>query len=145
MECMHGDVEFREKIVDKVVNRSEGNFLWVILAVKEILQSHGVEDVEQVLREMPSGMESLYRRMEATIAPLRSHPISPLRKASCRGLPTVEGLLRSTSFCKLCSPGRKKSLIFDTPFHSAAAISWLSTATTASAWFIRLPGTTWSE
>jgi WD40 repeat protein len=70
MEYMHGDAEFKQHVVDQIVERAEGNFLWVHLALKEILQCHSPEDVQEVLSEMPPGMEALYKRMEAAISRL---------------------------------------------------------------------------
>lgn len=70
MEYMHGDLKFRQEVLDAIISRAEGNFLWVNLAIKEILQCHSPEDISQVLEEMPSGMESVYKRMEATIGRL---------------------------------------------------------------------------
>ncbi|KAH0538685.1 hypothetical protein FGG08_004760 [Glutinoglossum americanum] len=70
MEYMHGSADFRQGIVNQIVERAEGNFLWVHLALKEIMQCHSLEDIKQALEEIPSGMESLYQRMEAAIARL---------------------------------------------------------------------------
>ena len=70
MQYMHGGSALRKTVVDQIVQRAEGNFLWVHLAVKEIMQSHGEDDIKQALEEVPSGMEPLYHRMEATIAHL---------------------------------------------------------------------------
>ncbi|PGH14324.1 hypothetical protein AJ79_03146 [Helicocarpus griseus UAMH5409] len=70
MAYMHGDPQFRQDVVKKITSRAEGNFLWVSLAVKEILGCHSPEDIAQILHEMPPGMESLYGRMESSIARL---------------------------------------------------------------------------
>ncbi|OAX80690.1 hypothetical protein ACJ72_04973 [Emergomyces africanus] len=70
MAFMHGNEKFRNDVAKEITSRSEGNFLWVSLAVKEILQCHSPDDIAQVLLEMPSGMESLYARMESSIARL---------------------------------------------------------------------------
>jgi len=70
MEYMHGALEFRQKITRQVVDRAEGNFLWAHLALQEIMQSHSEEDCRKALKEIPSGMEPLYQRMENSIARL---------------------------------------------------------------------------
>ena len=70
MEFMHGALEFRQRIINQVVERAEGNFLWAHLALQEIMQSHSEDDCRKALEEIPSGMEPLYRRMESSIARL---------------------------------------------------------------------------
>ncbi|OBT75830.1 hypothetical protein VF21_05527 [Pseudogymnoascus sp. 05NY08] len=70
MEYMHGSLKFRQEVLEAIISRAEGNFLWVTLAMKEVLQCHSLEDISQVLEEMPSGMESVYKRMEATVCRL---------------------------------------------------------------------------
>ncbi|KFZ05991.1 hypothetical protein V501_07831 [Pseudogymnoascus sp. VKM F-4519 (FW-2642)] len=70
MEYMHGSLKFRQEVLEAIISRAEGNFLWVTLAIKEVLQCHSLEDISQVLEEMPSGMESVYKRMEATVCRL---------------------------------------------------------------------------
>lgn len=70
MDYMHGTVEFKDEIVDEIVRRAEGNFLWVYLTLKEIMQCHSPDDVKQVLSEIPPGMEAIYKRMETAIARL---------------------------------------------------------------------------
>ena len=68
VEYMHGGPEFREDVVGSIVNRAEGNFLWVSLAIKGITQCHNHEEMKQVLLKMPDGMESMYTEMEASIS-----------------------------------------------------------------------------
>ncbi|KAK2736745.1 hypothetical protein FQN55_001507 [Onygenales sp. PD_40] len=70
MEYMHGDVSFRKGVLKAIIGRAEGNFLWVSLAIREILQCHSPEDISQVLLDMPAGMEPMYARMEASITQL---------------------------------------------------------------------------
>lgn len=69
-EYMQGSTEFRQSVINEIVERSEGNFLWAHLVLKEILQCHSPDEIKRVLQEIPSGMESLYHRMEAAIARL---------------------------------------------------------------------------
>lgn len=68
MQYMHGSVEFRSRVSHKVLERAAQNFLWVHLAMSEILQCHTQDDIEKVLEELPPGMEPLYHRMEANVA-----------------------------------------------------------------------------
>lgn len=67
MQYMHGSLEFRDYVIRKILERVEGNFLWVHLAIKEILQCHTQDDIERVLKDLPPGMEPLYSRMQANI------------------------------------------------------------------------------
>lgn len=68
MQNMHGSEEFRNCVSHKILERAAQNFLWVHLALSEILQCHTQDDIEKVLEELPAGMEPLYHRMEANIA-----------------------------------------------------------------------------
>ncbi|KAI9750613.1 MAG: hypothetical protein M1815_001698 [Lichina confinis] len=70
LEYMQGSTDFRQSVINEIVERSEGNFLWAHLVLKEILQCHSPDEIKRVLQEIPSGMESLYHRMEAAIARL---------------------------------------------------------------------------
>lgn len=71
MEYMHGTNECRKMIVDEIVDRAEGNFLWVSLVLKEIMQCHSYDEIQQAFDEIPSGMDLLYQRMEASIKGLK--------------------------------------------------------------------------
>lgn len=68
MQYMHGSVEFCTRVSHKILERAAQNFLWVHLAMSEILQCHTQDDIEKVLEELPPGMEPLYHRMEANVA-----------------------------------------------------------------------------
>lgn len=72
MEDFPGDDGFKSEVVDQIVSRSEGNFLWASLVLKKVLQSHRQEDVKRVLDSVPTGMDQLYERMIASIAALDS-------------------------------------------------------------------------
>ena len=70
MTFMHGTEEFRNEIVDKIVQKSEGSFLWVHLAIKDIMRCHQEDDVREALEDFPGGMVPLYERMEKSISQL---------------------------------------------------------------------------
>ncbi|KAL9122773.1 MAG: hypothetical protein Q9187_000671 [Circinaria calcarea] len=80
MEYMHGSSGFRQDIITRVVEQAEGNFLWVHLAVKQIMQCHSPEDIQQALEALPPGMDALYKRMETSVAGL---PRAIDRSLSC--------------------------------------------------------------
>jgi hypothetical protein len=68
MEGMHGSDEFRNRVTERIMEKAEGNFLWVHLASQEILQCNTQDDIEQVLEELPAEMKSMYYRMDGHIA-----------------------------------------------------------------------------
>ena len=52
----------RLEIVDTIIGKSSGCFLWVVLVLEELRKVYTQSDIMQVLKEVPPGMESLYRR-----------------------------------------------------------------------------------
>lgn len=50
--------------MDRITSQANDNFLWVRLVLDEIKECHIESDIKAVLDELPSGMESLYKRME---------------------------------------------------------------------------------
>lgn len=70
LEDFPGDEAFKNEVVDQIVLRSEGNFLWTSLVLKKVLQSHRQEDVRKLLDSVPTGMDQLYERMITSIAAL---------------------------------------------------------------------------
>ncbi|KAI8633638.1 hypothetical protein F5Y19DRAFT_247067 [Xylariaceae sp. FL1651] len=60
--------DFKQLVIDEITSRSQGNFLWTSLVLKRVLQCFRPEDVRQVLRDAPDGMDKLYNRMADTIA-----------------------------------------------------------------------------
>lgn len=67
MKYMHGNDEIRKGMIDQIVERAEGSFLWVNLVLKEVMQCHSYDEIKIAFEEIPSGMDSLYRRMESSI------------------------------------------------------------------------------
>ena len=65
---MHGSDAFKKRVTERILERAEGNFLWVHLASQEILQCNTQDDIEQVLEELPAEMKSMYHRMDGHIA-----------------------------------------------------------------------------
>lgn len=70
IEHMHGDAELRKQVSNQVVERAEGNFLWASLVIREILECHSYDEIQTAMEMLPSGMDSLFQRMEATISGL---------------------------------------------------------------------------
>ncbi|OAR03064.1 hypothetical protein LLEC1_04718, partial [Akanthomyces lecanii] len=67
-----GSAEFRASIVERLVQGSQNNFLWVRLAMERIRNSKFENDIEVALQELPVGMEALYDRMAASVAAIVS-------------------------------------------------------------------------
>ena len=68
MRYLHGSLDFKVHVTRQILKKAMGNFLWVHLASREVLQCHTQGDIEAVLRELPAGMKSLYQRMEINMA-----------------------------------------------------------------------------
>ncbi len=62
-----GDESYREGVTAQLLDRAEGNILWVHLAVQKINICHTKLNVEKSLKELPSGMEALYNRMAVSV------------------------------------------------------------------------------
>ncbi|KAH8811320.1 hypothetical protein F5884DRAFT_781773 [Xylogone sp. PMI_703] len=58
------DLETKDEIAKTVLAKANGNFLWVTMALNEILHSYTPEEIEEVLERLPDGMEDMYLRME---------------------------------------------------------------------------------
>ncbi|KAL9009873.1 MAG: hypothetical protein Q9173_005138 [Seirophora scorigena] len=65
---MRGDQYFKTQVIQSVCAMAKGNFLWVHLVLKEILQCHTEAAIEQALEELPVELLQLYQRMEATLS-----------------------------------------------------------------------------
>ncbi|MCJ1385500.1 hypothetical protein MMC17_008623 [Xylographa soralifera] len=52
----------RVALVEKILKKSQGSFLWTVLVLNELSNTHGKEEINQVLDEVPHDMEPLYQR-----------------------------------------------------------------------------------
>lgn len=52
----------RAALIDKILEKSEGSFLWTILVLNELSNSYSEEEIKQVLEEVPRDMVPLYQR-----------------------------------------------------------------------------------
>ncbi|PVH85423.1 hypothetical protein DL98DRAFT_451452 [Cadophora sp. DSE1049] len=69
----------RKAIIDSIVEKSSGCFLWVRLVLRELRNVHTSEEVRQVLEEIPSDMDQLYSYILASMSELKRG--KPLTKA----------------------------------------------------------------
>jgi hypothetical protein len=68
MEEMRGDETFKEHVIAQILEKADGNFLWVHLVVKEILQCHTEDSVSEALTQVPEDLGLLYERMDENLA-----------------------------------------------------------------------------
>lgn len=59
---------FKESITKRLLNQSQGSFLWLRLTVERINKCRTTESVEQAMQELPAGMQELYDRMGQSIS-----------------------------------------------------------------------------
>ncbi|CAL8574483.1 hypothetical protein XPA_000443 [Xanthoria parietina] len=58
------DKESRNEVIDQILSKANGSFLWVRLTLDTIRDSwHTQEDIRKALRDIPEGMEPLYAGM----------------------------------------------------------------------------------
>ncbi|KAI0158132.1 hypothetical protein GGR57DRAFT_500249 [Xylariaceae sp. FL1272] len=55
-------------LIDRIVKKSRGIFLWAILAVEELEQAYSDESIDEILDEMPEGMAPIYTKILETMA-----------------------------------------------------------------------------
>ncbi|KAI1322656.1 hypothetical protein F5Y16DRAFT_35563 [Xylariaceae sp. FL0255] len=93
-----GTEDFRRDVEDRIIKRSQNNFLWVRLAVDRVNQCHVSTDVDAALEDFPIGMEALYNRMAASVTELQN---SRDRALAVRILQCVSCALRPLSVHEL--------------------------------------------
>ncbi|KAK5097145.1 hypothetical protein LTS08_007166 [Lithohypha guttulata] len=73
MEAMFGEDAFKQQTLLRVLQKADGNFLWVHLVVQEILECTMEDDVENALNTVPQSLGPLYARMDQRLADAVSH------------------------------------------------------------------------
>ncbi len=68
MKHMRGSDKLKTQIMQSVLRRAQGNFLWVRLVLEEVSSCHTEQDIRDTLEDIPDGMSQLYQRMEQAIA-----------------------------------------------------------------------------
>ena len=74
----------KQQVVEQVLERARGSFLWVYSALKEIVKCHTPDAIQQVLIEIPTGMESLYQSIETDMLKNMRHADMSLAKTILR-------------------------------------------------------------
>ncbi len=73
------DPEDRPTLIERLVRKSDGGFLWTELAFEGLRRVHSEEEIDGVLDEVPAGMAPLYDRILESMA--RNHRQIKLTKA----------------------------------------------------------------
>ena len=81
---MRGSAQIKNLVIQKILARAEGNFLWTRLILEEIVHCHTALGIEETLDEFPSDMQKLYDRMERSILILPRKSNRLLAKALLR-------------------------------------------------------------
>ena len=64
LKSMRGSQALKLQVMESILERADGNFLWVHLVLEEVLGCHTQQAIKQTLDEIPAGMGALYQRME---------------------------------------------------------------------------------
>lgn len=68
LKYMRGTEALKLQVMENILERADGNFLWVHLVLEEILGCHTQQAIKQTLEEIPAGMAAFYQRMELAAA-----------------------------------------------------------------------------
>ncbi|KAI9844670.1 MAG: hypothetical protein M1837_005412 [Sclerophora amabilis] len=79
----HEQSRLRQQLVDTILEKSEGCFLWVKLVLKDLKQVQSSKTTQKILQEMPKGMDKLYNRILTEMSVASAHAKS-LTKAILR-------------------------------------------------------------
>ncbi|CAF9932101.1 hypothetical protein IMSHALPRED_008796 [Imshaugia aleurites] len=67
----------RNRLLTRILNRSNGNFLWTYLVLQELSDTLSVQQAYEVLESVPNGMDGLYSRiLEALMSNPRNRDIA---------------------------------------------------------------------
>lgn len=103
---MRGSEKIKSRVIQEILARADGNFLWTRLVLEEIIHCQTRSGIEEILDELPSDMHELYERME--------HAILELPRKSSRLL--AKTLLRWTVGARRPMSLRELSQALETDF-----------------------------
>ncbi|KAI4263424.1 MAG: hypothetical protein L6R42_001427 [Xanthoria sp. 1 TBL-2021] len=84
VDHMRGSEQIKNLVIQKILTRAEGNFLWTRLILEEIVHCQTASGIQETLEEFPSDMQRLYDRMEHAILNLPRESSRLLAKALLR-------------------------------------------------------------
>ncbi|KAI1307431.1 hypothetical protein F5Y03DRAFT_352235 [Xylaria venustula] len=67
LDRMRGSSGFRNQLLQDIMERSEGNFLWVQLVLEEVMACHTEGKIREVLDSIPNDMTRMFQRMELNL------------------------------------------------------------------------------
>ncbi|CAG8961443.1 hypothetical protein HYFRA_00013893 [Hymenoscyphus fraxineus] len=71
-----GNPEYRNEVASKIIRKSEGCFLWVVLVLDELDSAFSESEIDAILTEVPVGMDPLYQRtLEGLSQAVRGKPL----------------------------------------------------------------------
>jgi WD40 repeat protein len=79
----HEQPKVRQQLINTILEKSEGCFLWVRLVLKELKQVQSSRITQKILQQMPKGMDKLYNRTLREMATASPYT-KPLTKAILR-------------------------------------------------------------
>ncbi|KAM7207784.1 hypothetical protein V8F20_001826 [Naviculisporaceae sp. PSN 640] len=62
------DPESRPALIEKLIEKSDGAFLWIKLAFEELGKIYSEDEIDEVLEQVPVGMTPMYNRILDTMA-----------------------------------------------------------------------------
>lgn len=68
LEFMRGRQDLKSSVLENILARADGNFLWVRLVLEEVQHCRTETAIRDALQDIPNGMTALYSRMENGIA-----------------------------------------------------------------------------
>ncbi|KAK6088625.1 NACHT and WD domain-containing protein [Seiridium cupressi] len=108
-----GNADFRAEVEQRILEKSQNNFLWVRLAVDRVNQCHSRADVDMALRGLPAGMETIFGRMSLSISEL---PSSGDKQLATKVIQYVYCAVRTLSLVELSQAlGKTASDVLDFP------------------------------
>ena len=78
---MRGNEQIKNLVIEKILARAEGNFLWTRLVLEEIVYCQTASSIQETLDELPTDMQKMYDRMEYAILNLPRKSSRLLAKA----------------------------------------------------------------
>jgi len=78
---MRGTDPFKQQLMQSLMARSQGNFLWTRLVLDEIIECHTEDSVWKVLETFPDDMKLLYQHMELVLVSATRESNKPLIRA----------------------------------------------------------------
>lgn len=60
--------DLKQSVTENLLNKSQGNFLWISLVLRELVNCDTAEELQQILDETPTELVDVYERIESAVA-----------------------------------------------------------------------------